>query len=85
MPVAHRPRCWMNDAKVSACSPAIMARLTYRLSQPFAWISSAVSASSVIVSPEKPPASLSAVRRRIAAEPQKKAPCQRSRPRWMSE
>ena len=80
MPVAQRPRCCRNDGKVSGCRPATMAWLTYMLRQPLAWISMAVSASSVIVLPEIPPTKSSASRRRSAAEPQKNAPPHRSSP-----
>jgi len=75
----------MNCTSVSGWRPAIIGLSTKREVQPRACRSSAVSQSSVIDTPEKPPASSSAVRLSTAAEPQKKAAFQRSRPRWITE
>ena len=83
MPVAQRPRCCRNEGRLSGCSPATMAWLTYMLRQPRPWISIAVSASSVMVRPEMPPTLSIASRLRTAAEPQKNAPPHRSSPLWV--
>ena len=53
------------------------------LFQPRECSSIAVSQSSVMLMPLKPPVSSSASRRSTAAEPQKKAAFHLSRPRWM--
>ena len=70
----------MNEANVSGCNPEIIGRSTYIEFQPRACRSSAVSQSSVIVMPEKPPTNSSASRRITAADPQKNAPFHLSSP-----
>ena len=85
MPWHQRERWPMNEAKVSGCRPAISGLLTNTLVQPCECRSSAVSQSSVIVMPEKPPTVSSAVRRNSAADPQKNEPFHLSSPHCVTE
>ena len=85
MPCAQRERWPMKDVNVSGCRPAISGLSTNTLVQPCECRSSAVSQSSVMVMPEKPPTVSSAERRSKAADPQKNEPFHLSRPRWVTE
>ncbi len=85
MPWHQRERWPMKDSSVSGCRPAIIGLSTKTLVQPLECRSKAVSQSSVMVMPEKPPATSSASRRSSAAEPQKNEPFHLSSPRWVIE